>query len=140
MRIRGGRVSGSFSTDTTEIFQEGLQLRSVKVYKRGKPDEEILRIIRHNIRFPELSLGDMAAQVAASRRRVNSGTFAAAHAALWPATASARTLFRHFRYCGMATIRNSALPTMSAMPDGKTNRKADTINTVRWTAFSCPYR
>lgn len=61
----GGRVSGSFSTDTTEIFQEGLQLRSVKVYKRGKPDEEILRIIRHNIRFPELSLGDMAAQVAA---------------------------------------------------------------------------
>ena len=31
----GGRVSGSFSTDTTEIYQEGLQLRSVKVYKRG---------------------------------------------------------------------------------------------------------
>lgn len=61
----GGRVSGSFSTDTTEIFQEGLQLRSVKVHKRGKPDEEILRIIRHNIRFPELSFGDMAAQVAA---------------------------------------------------------------------------
>jgi N-methylhydantoinase B len=61
----GGRVSGSFSTDTTEIFQEGLQVRSVKVHKRGKPDEEILRIIRHNIRYPELSFGDMAAQVAA---------------------------------------------------------------------------
>lgn len=61
----GGRVSGSFSTDTTEIFQEGLQVRSVKVYKQGKPDEEILRIIRHNIRYPELSFGDMAAQVAA---------------------------------------------------------------------------
>ncbi|MSP36823.1 MAG: hydantoinase B/oxoprolinase family protein [Limnohabitans sp.] len=61
----GGRVSGSFSTDTTEIFQEGLQIRSVKVYKAGQADEEILRIIRHNIRFPELSLGDMAAQVAA---------------------------------------------------------------------------
>lgn len=61
----GGRVSGSFSTDTTEIFQEGLQVRSVKVYKKGTPDEEILRIIRHNIRYPELSFGDMAAQVAA---------------------------------------------------------------------------
>ncbi len=61
----GGRVSGGFSTDTTEIFQEGLQLRSVKAYKRGKPDEEIMRIIRHNIRYPELSLGDMAAQVGA---------------------------------------------------------------------------
>jgi N-methylhydantoinase B len=61
----GGRVSGSVSTDTTEIFQEGLQLRSIKVYKRGKPDEEILRIIRHNVRLPEASLGDMEAQIAA---------------------------------------------------------------------------
>ena len=57
--------SGSHATDTTEIYQEGLQLRSVKVYKRGLPDEEIVRIIRHNIRFPELSFGDMAAQIAA---------------------------------------------------------------------------
>jgi len=63
----GGRVSGSFSTDTTEIFQEGLQLRSVKVHKRGRPDEELLRVIRHNIRFPELSFGDMAAQIAACK-------------------------------------------------------------------------
>jgi N-methylhydantoinase B len=61
----GGRVSGSVSTDTTEIFQEGLQLRSIKVYKRGKPDEEILRIIRHNVRLPEASMGDMEAQIAA---------------------------------------------------------------------------
>ena len=61
----GGRVSGSFSTDTTEIFQEGLQLRSIKVHKRGVPDEELLRVIRHNIRFPDLSFGDMAAQIAA---------------------------------------------------------------------------
>jgi N-methylhydantoinase B len=60
----GGRVSGSFSTDTTEIFQEGLQLRSVKIHKAGTPDEELLRLIRHNIRFPELSFGDMAAQIA----------------------------------------------------------------------------
>ncbi len=61
----GGRVSGSVSTDTTEIFQEGIQLRSLKVYKRGKPDAEILRVIRHNVRYPEMSLGDMEAQIAA---------------------------------------------------------------------------
>jgi N-methylhydantoinase B len=61
----GGRVSGSFSTDTTEIFQEGLQVRSVKIYKKGVLDEEISRLIRHNIRYPELSFWDMAAQVAA---------------------------------------------------------------------------
>ena len=61
----GGRVAGNFATDSTEIFQEGMQIRSVKVHKKGKPDEEILRLIRHNIRYPELSFGDMAAQVSA---------------------------------------------------------------------------
>jgi N-methylhydantoinase B len=61
----GGKVSGSFATDSTEIFQEGLQIRSVKIYKRGVRDEELMRMIRHNIRFPELSFGDMAAQVSA---------------------------------------------------------------------------
>ena len=60
----GGRVASSFSTDTTEIFQEGIQFRSVKIHKAGKLDEEILRILRHNIRFPELSFGDMDAQIA----------------------------------------------------------------------------
>jgi N-methylhydantoinase B len=61
----GGRVAGSFSTDTTEIYQEGLQLRSIKIHKRGRPDEELMRVIRHNIRFPDLSFGDMDAQIAA---------------------------------------------------------------------------
>jgi N-methylhydantoinase B len=61
----GGRVAGSFSTDTTEIYQEGIQLRSIKIHKRGAVDEELMRVIRHNIRFPELSFGDMAAQIAA---------------------------------------------------------------------------
>lgn len=63
----GGRVAGSFSTDTTEIFQEGIQLRSIKIHKRGELDEELMRVIRHNIRFPELSFGDMAAQIAACK-------------------------------------------------------------------------
>ena len=61
----GGKNPGSWCTDSTEIFQEGLQLRSLKVYKRGKPDPEILRVIRHNIRMPEMSMGDMEAQIAA---------------------------------------------------------------------------
>lgn len=61
----GGQVPGSVSTNTTDIFQEGLQLRSIKVHKRGRADEEILRILRHNTRFPDLTLGDMAAQIEA---------------------------------------------------------------------------
>ena len=33
----GGMVPGSFSTDATEIFQEGLRLASVKLISKGKP-------------------------------------------------------------------------------------------------------
>ena len=61
----GGAVAGSFATNSTEIYQEGLQIRSVKIVKRGERDEEIMRMIRHNIRFPDLTFGDMAAQLSA---------------------------------------------------------------------------
>lgn len=61
----GGKNPGSWCSDSTEIFQEGIQFRSLKVYKGGKPDPEILRVIKHNVRFPDMSLGDMEAQIAA---------------------------------------------------------------------------
>ena len=68
----GGKISGSVCTDSTEIFQEGIQLRTLKVYKRGEPDPEIMRVIRHNVRYPDQCFGDMEAQIAAcelGRRR-----------------------------------------------------------------------
>ncbi len=61
----GGRVPGSaWGTDTTELIQEGLQLRSVKLYRRGEPVEEMFRVIEYNTRQPEALLGDIAAQYA----------------------------------------------------------------------------
>lgn len=61
----GGRyVGSSASNDTTEIFQEGFQLRTVKLLRRGEPVEDIYRIIECNTRFPELVLGDLASQLA----------------------------------------------------------------------------
>ncbi|MSQ53394.1 MAG: hydantoinase B/oxoprolinase family protein [Betaproteobacteria bacterium] len=59
----GGRYPGSsMGNDMTELAQEGLQLRSVKLYKRGDPLEELLRVIEYNSRQPEMLLGDIAAQ------------------------------------------------------------------------------
>ncbi|MFM9885769.1 MAG: hydantoinase B/oxoprolinase family protein [Burkholderiales bacterium] len=59
----GGTYPGScLGTDTTELIQEGLQLRSVKMYKRGELVEEVLRIIEYNTRLPEMLLGDIGAQ------------------------------------------------------------------------------
>ena len=34
----GGRVPGSNASDSTEIFQEGLRIPSLKLYRRGEPD------------------------------------------------------------------------------------------------------
>jgi N-methylhydantoinase B len=63
----GGRRVGFGSVETTEIYEEGLQLRSIKVYRAGKLDENIWQIISDNVRFPESCLGDLRAQLAACR-------------------------------------------------------------------------
>ena len=53
----------SYGTDTTDVFQEGLQLFGVKLVKRGVLDREIVEIIRANTRTPSAVVGDMAAQI-----------------------------------------------------------------------------
>ncbi|WP_026695651.1 hydantoinase B/oxoprolinase family protein [Peribacillus kribbensis] len=61
----GGKDAGSMSTDSTEIYQEGLQFPCVKIYDEGKLNQAVVDIIGANVRFPDLSLGDLWAQVAA---------------------------------------------------------------------------
>lgn len=61
----GGKDPGSFTNDSRDIFQEGLQFPSIKLYDGGILNEGIVEVIRANVRFPDLSLGDMWAQVAA---------------------------------------------------------------------------
>lgn len=61
----GGGAIGSGATNSTEIFQEGIQLNAIKVHRKGVPDKNVLRIIRDNSRFPDLVLGDLNAQISA---------------------------------------------------------------------------
>jgi N-methylhydantoinase B len=49
---------------STDIFMEGLQLRSIKLWSRGEPIEEVYRIIENNTRQPAELMGDIAAQLA----------------------------------------------------------------------------
>jgi N-methylhydantoinase B len=42
---------------------EGLQLRSIKLWSRGEPIEEVYRIIENNTRFPQELMGDIEAQL-----------------------------------------------------------------------------
>lgn len=61
----GGMAAGSWTTDSTEIYQEGLQLPAVRVVEAGKPVPSIIDLIRANVRLPEMTLGDFYAGMAA---------------------------------------------------------------------------
>jgi N-methylhydantoinase B len=63
----GGKDPGSWTTDSTEIFQEGLQLPCVKLYEAGRPVQSVIDLIAANVRLPDMTLGDMHAQAAALR-------------------------------------------------------------------------
>jgi N-methylhydantoinase B len=58
-------VGGTLDGATTDIYSEGLQMPIVKIYRKGEPNEELIAIIKTNVRLPERAMGDFRAQVAA---------------------------------------------------------------------------
>jgi N-methylhydantoinase B len=60
----GGRDPGGWFSDTTEIYQEGIRLRSVKLYAAGEVNPSVLRMIEDNIRYADSVMGDLRAQIA----------------------------------------------------------------------------
>jgi N-methylhydantoinase B len=61
----GGRVPGGNAVDSTEIFQEGLQIPPLKLYDRGRLNDTLMAILLRNVRLPEIVRGDLEAQLAA---------------------------------------------------------------------------
>jgi N-methylhydantoinase B len=59
----GGLVPGSSGAAAREIFHEGLILPGVKFWTKDGVIPEVLAIIRHNCRIPEIIEGDLRAQV-----------------------------------------------------------------------------
>lgn len=62
--IGGSAVGSCSASDSTEIFQEGIQYRTVKLWQRGIRNDELYRVIEYNTRFPVMVLGDIDAQLA----------------------------------------------------------------------------
>jgi N-methylhydantoinase B len=60
-------AAGSWTTNSTEVYQEGLQFPCIKLFDQGEPIQSLLDIIRANVRTPDMSIGDMYAQVASMR-------------------------------------------------------------------------
>ncbi len=53
--------------DAVDAYAEGLQFKALRVYEAGRKNEAVWRILRDNIRAPEMVVGDMEAQIAACR-------------------------------------------------------------------------
>ena len=58
-------VGGSIGGQTTEIYQEGLQIPILKYRAGDRVNEDLLEIISLNVRLPSRAMGDLRAQVTA---------------------------------------------------------------------------
>ena len=63
----GGTAPGSTPTDATTVFEEGLCIPPLKLVEGGALVPAIEAIIRRNVRFPDLIMGDIKAQIAAGQ-------------------------------------------------------------------------
>jgi N-methylhydantoinase B len=63
----GGKVPGSLPTDARTIFEEGIRVPPVKIYRNGALNQDVLDIMLHNCRLPRWNLSDFNAIVAALR-------------------------------------------------------------------------
>jgi N-methylhydantoinase B len=58
-------IGGTLGGMTTDIFSEGLQIPILKLHDRGKVNDDLVDVIRHNVRLPSRATGDLRAQVTA---------------------------------------------------------------------------
>ena len=63
----GGKVPGSLPTDASQIFEEGIRVPPIKIYKNDELQEEILELILNNCRLPHGNRSEFNAIVAAIR-------------------------------------------------------------------------
>ena len=54
-----------WSADTREVFEEGIRIPFTLLMREGRYNDELVNILRANVRIPDLVLGDIAAQVSA---------------------------------------------------------------------------
>ncbi|WP_057392440.1 hydantoinase B/oxoprolinase family protein [Pseudomonas aeruginosa] len=63
----GGKVPGSLPTNAASIWEEGIRIPPVKLYRKGVMNADMLDVILHNVRLPRWNRSDLNAIVAACR-------------------------------------------------------------------------
>jgi N-methylhydantoinase B len=70
----GGKVAGSMPIDARAIFEEGVRIPPVKIYKQGVYNEDLIKLVMHQTRKPDWCAADLNALIASCRvaaRRVD---------------------------------------------------------------------
>ena len=65
MSDNGGMVPGSIPIEATNIYQEGIRIPPIKLYKKGELQSDVLELILHNVRTQQWNRFDLNALVAA---------------------------------------------------------------------------
>jgi N-methylhydantoinase B len=63
----GGKVAGSMPIDAHSIFEEGVRIPPVKIWKKGVYNEDLIKLIMYQVRTPEWCKADLNALIAACR-------------------------------------------------------------------------
>ncbi len=63
----GGMAPGSFTTDATNVYQEGLCFSGVKIVDKGELVPQVWEMMQSNVRYPQIAEGDMWGQIASLR-------------------------------------------------------------------------
>jgi N-methylhydantoinase B len=63
----GGKVPGSMPIDATNIFQEGVRIPPVKIWKQGVYNEDLVKLVLHQSRTPAWCAADLNALIASCR-------------------------------------------------------------------------
>tara|TARA_B100000676_G_C18077507_1_gene848696 strand:+ start:1790 stop:3469 length:1680 start_codon:yes stop_codon:yes gene_type:complete len=63
----GGMAPGSMAGGMSEIYQEGLRIPVVKLFRQGELQDDLFELLLLNVRIPEERRGDYYAQIASCR-------------------------------------------------------------------------
>lgn len=62
----GGKAPGSMAGDSTELYQEGIIIPPIKFMHDNTIIDDVARLLARNVRTPEVTMGDLRAQIAAN--------------------------------------------------------------------------
>jgi N-methylhydantoinase B len=61
----GGKVAGSISPTSAEIYEEGIRVPPMRLFRAGQPNRDLIGVLLANSRIPQQNWGDIKAQLAA---------------------------------------------------------------------------